>query len=159
METLKHTEARLKELGQRVADKKTLNDIETGVIFSMSLDFIDKLVQEKSGVIFGLEQKSEGIKDYMKYAVLGRVLRLHDEAVKEGVSGSGKETVFGLLKKTVSDNLSVTQKQFTDKLLTTILNDSLRSYVANHFTSEIEKDMAFIQKASFQIVVEKTQVK
>jgi hypothetical protein len=159
METLNHTEGGLKELGERVASKKTLNDIETSAIFSMSIDFIDKLVQEKTESISGLEQKSDGIKDYMKYAVLGRVLRLHNETVAEGNFGSEAETMFGLLKKAVCDNLSITQKQFADKLLSTMLSDNLNSYLVKHFTSEIREDMDFIGRVTSQIVAEKPQVK
>ncbi len=148
-----------KSIGKKLLSGEVLNNAETSVIFSIGLKFADNLVQEKIGSIIGFEGKDDAVKDYVKYAVLGRALRLHDEVLKSSVLQSDAEDKFGEMKGKICKSLSIDSSLVSDNALVTMLNESLDTYLDKHFIPKIEDEMGFIRRVASQVIAENSAVK
>lgn len=145
-------------IGIKIQSGENLNDVEKSSIFSIGLNFTQRLVDSKKNVIYGYDTQPQAVKDYFVGAILGRIISLHRSALKEGLKASESITIFKDLKDVFCDKLSIEAQILPDEKLNTIFEEGVDIYLDEKINDEVKNGFSFIRKTLTTFVAENPSV-
>lgn len=133
---------------EELSSGKELSDKSLNILLSIGLEHVSDLIKGKEPYWL----TSEGVKKYVKEAVLWRMVKLHDEAVKLGTVKAESITLFGELKDTVCKKLSLEKGCLSEDLLSEYFSSSLESFYNSDPAPEVMEKMTLIGKFASEMV-------
>ena len=127
---------------------KELSDKSLDILLSIGLEHVSELVKGREPHWL----TSEDVKKYVNEAILWRMVKLHDEAVKNETGEAKSVILFGELKDAVCKKLSLEKGCLSEDLLSKHFSSSLESFYNNDPTPEVMEKMSLIGKFASEIV-------
>jgi hypothetical protein len=139
-----------KAIVRKMSSGEALNDAEKGAVFGVALKYAHSLVEAKAGVLFGLSQKSQEIKNYLDLVTLSRLVNLYERATRYNETVSEVVTMFGQLKNSICKDIAPEINSSLDEPLKNFLNEELD--IRLDPSPEVANDIRFIQESGSKIV-------
>ena len=113
-----------KAIGRKLLDMPDqMTHSEKGVVFYLGLKYAETLVQNKASELPLYDQQSSDMKEYINGATLGRIITLHEKALRQGSINAESVVVFDELKRGVCDALSVNVEDMQDDVFNTFFKE------------------------------------
>lgn len=144
-----------KEIGQKFPGK--LSDLEKKEVLSASIGFVGLLLEEKKEkepmVALSLTDQNNMVQDYIKYTILGRLLRLSSSAEDNELNTAESINIYDKFKAEMGNKFSIQKSKVNKSSFRMFFEELVESYLDDNFSRwEIENNMRVIRMVAGEVI-------